>query len=58
MYVQYDPELVENRYRLADYDDDGHKIYPYRYGKEKPTFYEPDFRHGVCENLLDDIPTV
>lgn len=57
MYVAYDEKKTELRYRLADYDDDGGLIYPYSYGKEQPTFYEPEFHHGVCENKLGDIPT-
>lgn len=37
--------------------DNGSKETQYSYGKEKPTFYEPEFHHGVCENKLGDIPT-
>lgn len=55
-YVEESKKSSGSYYHLVD-ESSGEKEYLYNYSKEKPTFYEPDFRHGVCENILDDIPT-
>lgn len=44
-------------YRLRHRDDGGAQRTICSYGKDQPTFYEPEFHHGVCENILGDIPT-
>jgi DNA modification methylase len=56
MHVLKEDRKESTRYRLVEYDD-GKKVYPYSYGKDQPTFYEPEFHHGVCENKLGEIPT-
>jgi hypothetical protein len=46
MHVLKENRKESARYRLVEYDG-GKKVYPYSYGKDQPTFYEPDFRHGI-----------